>query len=446
MLKFSATLFTFFISVPCFGQVDFKDLEWYEIKHQSKVKDKPILVDVYTDWCRPCKKMDTLTFGDPKVSAYLNEHFINAKWNAEKKDMRKLASSYAVRAYPTVLFLAADGNEYKRLVGYQDVNQMLTQAQSLVKFLNTNFDSTAQVLLSAEKRDSSEMLNFLQENKGLKIEAKTNVFNAYFDIVKNRVLSLEEFEVLVDNMNNSEQVAFAIKNIPTKNLKDIKIRTVKVNSQSIIKAHIKSKIKAHLNDRDMMVFNEYLDLNYKFQKKINAITQGENAKKENQTYLLDYFSKHRKYEDYDSLATLLINKYILPFKPEMVRTTDARTQEIIKKMEKNNQRSEELNLRAQVTRSSSKAFKLATRLNELAGNYSKFYFEKEKFEKALAWTELAIEYIDIPEARLTKARLLNKLNRNEEAKNEIEIGLQSSLLDWRIKSDLIGLQTIMNRP
>lgn len=49
-------------------------------------KPKKIIVDVYTDWCTWCKKMDQNTFSDPIISAYMNKFFYSVKLNAESQD------------------------------------------------------------------------------------------------------------------------------------------------------------------------------------------------------------------------------------------------------------------------------------------------------------------------------------------------------------------------
>ncbi len=49
-------------------------------------KPKMLFVDVYTDWCGWCKRMDATTFSDPEIVKYMNEHFIAVKMNAERKD------------------------------------------------------------------------------------------------------------------------------------------------------------------------------------------------------------------------------------------------------------------------------------------------------------------------------------------------------------------------
>lgn len=47
---------------------------------------KPIFIDVYTDWCGWCKKMDQTTFKDPDVVKYMNENFYAVKFDAEQKE------------------------------------------------------------------------------------------------------------------------------------------------------------------------------------------------------------------------------------------------------------------------------------------------------------------------------------------------------------------------
>jgi thioredoxin-related protein len=59
---------------------------WEEAVELNKSKPKKIFVDVYTDWCGWCKKMDKSTFVDPAVMAYMTEHFYPVKLNAEQKE------------------------------------------------------------------------------------------------------------------------------------------------------------------------------------------------------------------------------------------------------------------------------------------------------------------------------------------------------------------------
>lgn len=59
---------------------------WEEAVAANAVHKKRVYVDIYTDWCGPCKFMDRTTFKDPQVVNYLNEHFYPVKFNAERKE------------------------------------------------------------------------------------------------------------------------------------------------------------------------------------------------------------------------------------------------------------------------------------------------------------------------------------------------------------------------
>ena len=55
-----------------------------EILHQQK--PKPILVFLYTDWCKICFGMKKTTFKNDKVVRLLNDKFYFVKLNAEQKE------------------------------------------------------------------------------------------------------------------------------------------------------------------------------------------------------------------------------------------------------------------------------------------------------------------------------------------------------------------------
>jgi thioredoxin-related protein len=58
---------------------------WDEAVKASKTTKKKVFVDVYTEWCGWCKRMDATTFSDPQVAKYINENFYPVKFDAEQK-------------------------------------------------------------------------------------------------------------------------------------------------------------------------------------------------------------------------------------------------------------------------------------------------------------------------------------------------------------------------
>ncbi|MCC6384131.1 MAG: DUF255 domain-containing protein [Bacteroidia bacterium] len=53
---------------------------------KNETEPKKVFIDVYTDWCGWCKRMDATTFKNDTVVNYLNENFHAVKLNAEGKD------------------------------------------------------------------------------------------------------------------------------------------------------------------------------------------------------------------------------------------------------------------------------------------------------------------------------------------------------------------------
>ena len=80
-------------------------IKWYSFEEamakNSQFPKKKIFVDVYTDWCGWCKKMDASTFSDPEIINYMNENYYAVKLNAERKDSIVIEGKLFVNLNPT---------------------------------------------------------------------------------------------------------------------------------------------------------------------------------------------------------------------------------------------------------------------------------------------------------------------------------------------------------
>jgi thioredoxin-related protein len=64
-------------------------VKWYSIEEAIQLttqEPRVLMIDVYTDWCGWCKRMDANTFSDPAIASILNNHFYPVKLDAEGKE------------------------------------------------------------------------------------------------------------------------------------------------------------------------------------------------------------------------------------------------------------------------------------------------------------------------------------------------------------------------
>ncbi len=113
---------------------------WSEVVAQAKLEKKLIFIDVYTDWCGPCKLMEDNVFPLKDISSYYNSHFVNFRMDAEKGEGIELKTKYEVKVYPTYLFI--DPNN-------QELVHRSTSRQSPEVFLFTAKSATTPGLRSA---------------------------------------------------------------------------------------------------------------------------------------------------------------------------------------------------------------------------------------------------------------------------------------------------------
>jgi thioredoxin-related protein len=150
-------LFAAVLGSACFSQKSIKDADtdgiqwitWEEAVALNQKQPRKIMVDVYTEWCGWCKKMDKGTFMDPAVAVYVNKNFYAVKLDAEQRAEIKFNSevfkfvpsetgrggvhslAYALldgkMGYPSMVYL---NEKYERIMispGYKESPDMLKE-------------------------------------------------------------------------------------------------------------------------------------------------------------------------------------------------------------------------------------------------------------------------------------------------------------------------------
>ena len=142
-------------------------INWINITELNELyakEPRPILIDLYTDWCGWCKVMDKNTYGNDKVASYINEHYYAVKFDAESKadvnfnntvykyNPQYKASDFAMfltfgrLEFPTTVFLSAINARPAPLSGYLKPKEI----EAPLKFFGGKADQT-QTFVAFEK-------------------------------------------------------------------------------------------------------------------------------------------------------------------------------------------------------------------------------------------------------------------------------------------------------
>lgn len=89
----------------------------------AQARGKPVMLDLYADWCVACKEFEKYTFSDPQVQAALKETvLLQADVTANSPEDAALLRHLGVPGLPTILFFDAQGNAQpaQRVAGFMD--------------------------------------------------------------------------------------------------------------------------------------------------------------------------------------------------------------------------------------------------------------------------------------------------------------------------------------
>jgi len=89
-----------------------------EALEESRKSGKPIFIDVYADWCGPCKQLKRSTFKDASVGDYFNKNFICIGIDGETDEGKGIRKFYDINSYPTLLITNSNGKLLTRAEGF----------------------------------------------------------------------------------------------------------------------------------------------------------------------------------------------------------------------------------------------------------------------------------------------------------------------------------------
>ncbi len=136
-------ILTLFTATTFAQEQEVAEVNWISIEEAYKLnKENPkkILVDIYTDWCGWCKRMDKTTYANQTIVKYINENYYAVKLDAEQKEditimdntfkfvgegrkgYHELAAALlqGKMSYPTTVFLDESFSMIQPIPGYMD--------------------------------------------------------------------------------------------------------------------------------------------------------------------------------------------------------------------------------------------------------------------------------------------------------------------------------------
>ncbi|TGN19206.1 tetratricopeptide repeat protein [Leptospira idonii] len=96
---------------------------------RSKSENKPILIDLYADWCGYCKVLEKEIFPDKEVEKVL-EGFVTVRLNGE--EFPNLMQKYGIEGYPTILYIDQYSNFLTKITGLSTKKTILDTSQKVL--------------------------------------------------------------------------------------------------------------------------------------------------------------------------------------------------------------------------------------------------------------------------------------------------------------------------
>ncbi|WP_421870028.1 thioredoxin family protein [Marinoscillum sp.] len=138
-------IFIFLVGVAFTSQA--QEIEWLSFEEavaKSKKEPRKLLIDIYTDWCGWCKKMDKEAYANDVIAEYINKNYYPVKFNAEQKadiefdghtfkfvnqgrrGVHELAAALTNNklSYPTTVFMDEDFRIIQPIPGYMDAKAL----------------------------------------------------------------------------------------------------------------------------------------------------------------------------------------------------------------------------------------------------------------------------------------------------------------------------------
>jgi len=401
-LNINCLLFVFLISVLSIAGnaqgIDFQRSSLDAIVNEPLNGDKPIFIDVYTDWCAPCKRMDQTTFVDSTVGTYFNDAFVSLKANAEDQSVGTLiANQYGISSYPTLLFVSSKGELIMRLVGLKTKYELLEKASEAIT-LNNSLDYLKSVKSNIYGNyNTEELRKILTLSRNHPFEGKEQLTMRYLDMID--AISEEDLKLVMGEVALIK-LPYLRRLTPMTTSLSYGEMSVRRNAKEWIKWRtdteltLDKRIQKATDTRNFQQFETILD--------ILKTSRSMSSKQIDQLYYKYY--RRNDLDKYKAFASYLVTEYIVPSRPEDVAKADKEKYQLLNEemMRDFSSQSgivdmgEELSSQTPTIDSLSEIYtisrSIADQLFEVSGDFYAFFEDDSSRRKAEFWASLSYKY------------------------------------------------------
>lgn len=205
MQKYILTLLCSALLATVYAQnrsIEFRDGTWQEITEQARKEKKMIFVDCYTSWCGPCKMLAKNIFTQDSVADFYNGNFVCFQIDMEKGEGPELAKKYSVAAFPTLLYIDAQGELKHCVVGYQQAGELIQNGRNALIGQNTLPDF--QKRYEAGERDPEFVKEYIEVlYKAYRPQLQREVATEYINTLSERdFYTRETWNIIIKNLSD----------------------------------------------------------------------------------------------------------------------------------------------------------------------------------------------------------------------------------------------------
>ena len=390
---------------------------WSQLLAEAKKQNKPVFVDVFTTWCGPCKLMAKQAFPDKAVGTLFNANFISYQIDAEKGEGLDVAKKYAVTAYPTSLFVSADGNLIQRTVGYGGIKGLMDEAS---KAVDAAKDPKPMSVWDEEfangKRDAAFLSSYLAKRAKLGMPS-AEALEAYLNVApETEWTKPANIDAVAANLTTANSRAFGALLGELKTMMTDKARMASVQNMmqavgmAVSKDERKAKTEAEL---EQAVANVVKMRNVTSPKPITADQQASIAN----TARMGFYKRTKNVPKYRETAVKSGND-MMAISTDSLKARDAASYQRFMdeaRMVPDSMKASPNFVKYATMMKTIETQQVANGLNSLAWTFFETMPDAADLNQALAWSGRSLELTRSAMFLDTYAQLLGKLGRKDEA-------------------------------